>query len=273
MTAPKSRSGHNDEPAWPNGRWISPREDTPATVLYAGGLSLIAVGTWLHGRLGVGFSDPPPAYGGSQWLIVALLCLASICGFSCAYRRLRSRGLDTTQIWGVVRPLHDAKARSYERRQVARGSVVFGLLGGLFAGLAMLFSFVLGFDQWLDTGYGRILVPAFASILGVLGGFRIRRRITAQYSYGRVPYDVAAFAVNYTSAILLLAAVWIAGRTGVPTTSTGGVSMGSLLLVLSIGGSLFFVGVLRLRIVSRPEVPGTSTTAGSPEAEEPVRVW
>ena len=223
-----------------------------------------AVGFWLHGRVGLGFSEPPPEYGRNRWLIVAMLGLASICGFSYAYRRLRFRGLDPTQFWGVARPLHDAEARSYERRQVIRGSVVFGLLGGFFAVLVVAIAFVFNFDQWIDAGYGRVLLPfGVAMILGPFGGWWIRCRITAQYPYGGVPYDWATFAASYVSGFVTLATIWIAGRTGVPTTSGGGLSEGVVLFLVLIGGCGYFSSVLRLRILSRPEAAETSVGAPS----------
>ena len=253
MTVPTPNSEKNEESTWPDGRWISPREDTPAAVLYALGLTTMFVGFWLHGRVGLGFSEPPPDYGGEWWLIVALLGLASLCGCSYAHRRLRSRGFDTLQMWGVIRPLHDAEARSYERRQVARGAVVFGLLGGLIALLVLAIAFVFNFDQWIDNGYGRVLTPVVASIFGTFGALRMRRRITARYPYGQVPYDMIAFAVNLMSGLLAIAAVWIAGRTGVPTTSTESLSKGVPLIVLNGGLILVLASVLRLRFLSRPK--------------------
>ena len=263
MTAPTPHCEKNEESAWPDGRWISPREDTPAAVLYAVGLTTMFVGFWLHGRVGLGFSEPPPDYGGEWRLIVALLGLASLCGFSYACRRLRSRGFDTTQMWGVVRPLHDAEARSYERRQVTRDAVVFGLLGGLIALLVLAIAFVFNFDQWIDTGYGRVLTPVVASIFGAFGALRIRRRITAQYPYGHVPYDMIAFAVSLMSGLLAIATIWIAGRTGVPTTSTESLSKGVPLIVLNGGLILFLASVLRLRFLSRPEVAEVQVGAPS----------
>ncbi len=260
MTAPTPHCEKTEESAWPDGRWISLRENTPAAVLYALGLTTMFVGFWLHGRVGLGFSEPPPDYGGEWWLIVALLGLASLCGFSYARRRLRSRGFDTTQMWGVARPLHDSEARSYERRQVIRGSVVFGLLGGFFAVLVVAIAFVFNFDQWIDTGYGRFLLPfGVAMILGPFGALRIRRRITARYpyarySYGGVPYDWGAYALSLMSALLAMATIWIAGRAGVPTERGAELSQGLLLLVLSLGMVSFFASVLRLRFLSRPEV-------------------
>lgn len=263
MTAPTPHCEKTEESAWPDGRWISLRENTPAAVLYALGLTTMYVGFWLDGRVGLGFSEPPPDYGGEWWLIVALLGLASLCGFSYAHRRLRSRGFDTTQMWGVVRPLHDAEARSYERRQVTRSAVVFGLQGGLIALLVLAIAFVFNFDQWIDPGYGRVLTIAGASIFGAFGALRIRRRIAAQYAYGHVPYDWVAYAVSLMSALLTLATIWIAGRTGVPTTSGGGLSKGVSLIVLAGGLILFLTSVLRLRIRSRPEAAETSVGAPS----------
>ncbi len=263
MTAPTPHCEKTEESAWPDGRWISPREDTPAAVLYAVGLTTMLVGFWLHGRVGLGFSEPPPEYGGNRWLIVAMLGLASICVYSYAYRRLRSRGLDTIQMWGVVRPLHDAEARSYERRQIIRGSVVAGLLGGLFGGLWGALAVVFDFDHWIATGYGSFLLPGVAMILGTFGGLWIRRRITAQYPYGRVRYDSVAFAASWMSGLLAIATSWTAGRTGVPTTSAEGLSKGVSLLVLTGGLILFLTSVLRLRIVSRPGVAETSVDAPS----------
>ena len=263
MTAPTPHCEKNEESAWPDGRWISFREDTPAALLFAVGMTSMFVGFWLHGRLGIQFTDAPPDYGGERWLIVALLGLASICGHSYAYRRLRSRGLDTTQLWGVVRPLHDAEARSYERRQIIRGSVVVGLLGGLFAVLVLAIALVFDFDQWIDSGYGSFLLPCVAIICGSFGGLWIRRRITVQYRYGHVPYDMVGFAANLMSALLMLGTIWIAGRVGVPTERGAELSEGLLLLVLSMGAVSFVASVLRLRILSRPEAAETSVGAPS----------
>ena len=263
MTAPTLHYEKNEESAWPDGRWISLREDTPAAVLYALGLTTMLVGIWLHGRVGLGFSEPPPEYGGNRWLIVALLGLASLCCFSYAYRRLRSRGFDTIQMWGVVRPLHDAEARSYERRQITRGAVVLGLLGGLITLLVLAIAFVFNFDQWIDTGYGSFLLLPVAVIFGAFGGLWIRRRITAQYPYGHVPYDWVAYAVSLMSALLAIATIWIAGRAGVPTERGAELSQGLLLLVLSLGMVSFFASVLRLRFLSRPKVAESSVGAPS----------
>ncbi len=253
MTAPTPSCEKNQDSAWPDGRWISPSEDTPAAFLYVVGLALISVGLWFHGRLGIGFTGSPPDYGGEWWLIVALLGLVSLCGFSYVNRRLRSRGLDTPQVWGVVRALHDAEARSYERRQVIRGSVVFGLLGGLLAIAVLGLAFAFDFDQWIDSGYGNALTPAAASIGGVFGGYWIRRRVAAKYPYGHVPYDWVALVATLMSALLAMATIWIAGRTGVPTERGAELSVGLHLLVFSVGLVSFFASVLRLRFLSRPE--------------------
>ncbi len=253
MTVPTLSCEKNQDSAWVDGRWISPREDPPAAFLYVVGLALMAVGFWFHGRLGIGFTGSPPDYGGEWWLIVALLGLVSLCGFSYANRRLRSRGLDTSQMWGVVRVLHDAEARSYERRQVVRGSVVIGLLVGLLAGAVVGLAFAFDFDQWIDSGYGSALTPAVASIGGVFGGFWIRRRVAAKYPYGHVPYDLAALAATLMSALLAMATIWIAGRAGVPTERGAELSQGLLLLAFSVGLVSFFASVLRLRFQSRPE--------------------
>ena len=45
--------------------------------MLAAGWVLFAAGMWLFGQRGLGF-DQPPDLGRNRWLIVALLCLATV---------------------------------------------------------------------------------------------------------------------------------------------------------------------------------------------------
>ena len=70
-------SGNADEPRWSHGQFIGPRDDLASAVMLAAGWVLFAAGMWLFGQRGLGF-DQPPDLGPNRWLIVALLCLATV---------------------------------------------------------------------------------------------------------------------------------------------------------------------------------------------------
>ena len=220
--------------------------------MLAAGWVLFAVGMWLFGQRGLGF-DQPPDLGRNRWLIVALLCLATVLSARWAVRRLNTRGGDPASLWCLVpRPPDGGRDYAPEDRATRTLLIVAGVLGFL---LCLGTGLALGeFSDRLGRGWSLLLISGLigAMILSLCtwGRRRIAARIPADHRVKPVS-DPTATATAVAASLLGVATCWTAGLTGVPATIEAAWLGNAASLTCSAGFIATSVGAFRLRALAR----------------------
>ena len=250
MSAPQSAAV--DSPRWSYGRFIRPRDDVLSAIMLAGGYVLLAVGFWLFGQRGLGF-DQPPDFGRNRWLIVVLLCLATVLTARWAVRRLKIRGGDPASLWCLVTRPPDG-GRDYVSED--RSKIVPVIVAGLISGSVCAASSILlaSFGGPIDGGWSllgaMVIVVAVGTPCGLWARRRSEARIPADHRV-KTMSDGAATTAAVVAFALGLAACGTAGLAGIPVTIEAGWLDIASPLVLVVGCIGVVVPGYRLRAIAR----------------------
>ena len=256
-------SGNADEPRWSHGQFIGPRDDVASAVMLTGGWVLFAVGVWLYGQGGLAF-DQPPDIGRNRWLIVALLCLATVLSARWAIRRLKARGGDPASLWClVIRPPDGGRDYVPEDRSKIVPVIVSGLIGGSVCGGFSIM--IASFGDQIDWGWNvlatMVMVVAIATPCGLWVHRRAEARVPADHRVKTVR-DPGATTAAFVAVALGIAACGTAGLAGIPVTIEAGwldIAVSLILVVSCIG---IVVPGFRLRALARRQ----ASTAAVAEA-------
>ena len=263
MAAPPNTSV--DPPRWSHGHFIGPRDDVPSAIMLAGGYVLTAVGFWLFGQRGLGF-DQPPDLGRNWWLIVVLLCLATVLSARWAIRRLKIRGGDPASLLCLVtRPPDGGRDYVPEDRSNIVPVIVSGLIGGsVCAGAGVLLT---NLGVQIDGGWSvlgtMVIVVAVATPCGLWARRRAEARIPADQRVKAVS-DPGATTAAFGAVALGLAACGTAGLAGIPTTIEAGWLDIAFPLVLVVGCIGVVVPGFRLRALARRQAATAAATEAGP---------
>ena len=230
--------------------------------MLAAGWVLFAVGIWLSGQRGLGF-DQPPDLGRKRWLIVALLCLATVLSARWAIRRLKARGGDPASLWCLVtRPPDGGRDYAPEDRSKIVPMIVSGLIAGSVCGAYSLT--IASFADRIDRGWNllgtMVIVAAIATPCGLWARRRAEARVPADQRVKTVRDPVATTAA-FVAVALGFAACGTAGLAGIPTTIEAGWLNIATPLILVVG----FIGIVvpgfRLRALARSQAQGQAASA------------
>ena len=275
-----------DPPRWSHGRFIGLRDDPAASAIMVSSWSLLSLAAWQLGRIVAGLDledavfEPLADSEIGGWLAVALLCLASAFSHRWARNRQESVGAQPSHLWLSQHRPPDGRERAPEGRLALLPAFVASFIAAF--GTSVTFEFMLDDTELIDADRGQLvstlvltLIPALAAAVA-LCGLWMRRRIAS-----RLPTDhPAEFATNISAAaahgfavLSALVAVWVAGRTGVPSTAGIGSTLNqmrlSMLLLMLAGLGAFAAATIRLGVVARRQAmaaasaPAPSASAAS----------
>ena len=263
-------SGNADEPRWSHGQFIGPRDDVASAVMLAAGWMLSAVGIWLYGQRGLAF-DQPPNLGRNRWLIVALLCLATVLSARWAIRRLKARGGNPASLWCLVtRPPDGGRDYAPEGRAKIVPVIVSGLIGGsVCVGYSLtIASFVDPVDRGWNVLGTMVIVAAIATPCGLWAHRRAEARVPADHRVKTVS-DPGATTAAFVAVALGFAACGTAGLAGIPATIEAGWLDIAAPLILVVGCIGIVVPGFRLRALARRQAQGQAASAIAEQAQSP----
>ena len=230
--------------------------------MLAAGWMLFAVGMWLFGQRGLGF-DQPPDLGRNRWLIVALLCLATVLSARWAIRRLKVRGGDPASLWCLVtRPPDGGRDYAPEGRAKIVPVIVSGLIGGsVCVGYSLT---IASFVDQIDRGWNglgtMVLVAVIATSCGLWAHRRAEVRVPADHRVKTVS-DPGATTAAFVAVALGFAACATAGLAGIPATIEAGWLDIAAPLILVVGCIGVVVPGFRLRALARRQARGQAASA------------
>ncbi len=238
--------------------------------MLTGGGVLFAVGVWLYGQGGLAF-DQPPDIGRNRWLIVALLCLATVLSARWAIRRLKARGGDPASLWCLVaRPPDGGRDYAPEGRAKIVPVIVSGLIGGsVCAGFSLT---IASFGDQIDRGWNvlatMVIVAAIATPCGLWAHRRAEARVPADQRVNTVR-DPAATTTACVAVALGFAACATAGLAGIPATIEAGWLDIAAPLILAVSCIGIVVPGFRLRALARRQAQGQAASAIADQTQSP----